>query len=172
MIRFFQQRTTTTKKGALTLLSLITLNEDALRARLVEMDDDYGFSDFDADTAWTFDTTLGDLMDPINDVLDSGNAAVAGERPHPYLSDGETLKPTERIDLCLLADPDGAIAGYMWTYDLWGARSLSLATGFCEGKNIIAESDGIDGLIEVAQSIVGYVNRAIAEFNEFVGGAK
>lgn len=154
------------------MLSLINLDEAAYRARLDEIDDEEGFSEFDPDIAWTFDLTLCALTEAINEVLNTGNAALAGGRSNPLYPDNPPMAPSERIDLCLLADPDGCIAGYIWTYDLSGARSLSIATGFSEWKDLRGESDGIDGCVEIAHSIVAYVNRAITEFNEFVGGAK
>jgi hypothetical protein len=154
------------------MLNPIVLDEAALRARFEQTDDYDGFSEFDPINSGEFDSMLVAIMTAVNEALPVTNADRAGTRQHPWSNSLDPVLPTESIDVCLIADLDGTVAGYMWTYDLYGARRLSLATGFTEWKNMQPEGEGIDACVEIAKIVIGHVNRAIADFTEFVGGAK
>src|SRR4051812_33539024 len=120
------------------MLTTLTLDADALRVGLLDganTDPDY-FTEFKTGDSDNFDYLLVELVQVINDTQPHPNAALAGERTTSY---GLPIEGREGIDVCLIASTDGVIEGYLWTYDLWGARRLSLATTFWEWRKLQPE---------------------------------
>jgi len=162
MLHFYQHH----QQEGIHMLNLLTLDEAALRTALREDEVADYFENFDSDELE--DGTLVQLVTVLNDshLFDSGNADLAGER-----SIGDRIiEPSESIDLTLVANTEGIIEGYEFSYDLWGARRLSLASTFWEWRHIRPEVSGEDGLVELAHMVLAIVNNAIRDFNEFLAG--
>jgi hypothetical protein len=154
------------------MLALLTIDSAALEAALREDETADLFEDFDNDDLTTsFDAVLVQLVRLINDrdLINSGNAGLAGVRENRTF-DGDPLvvQPRESIDLTLVADLDGILEGYEFSYDLWGARRLSLASMFYEWRDMRPSQPGYPGLLEMAEDVLRCVNASITDFNEFV----
>lgn len=149
-------------------LNTLTVDEAQLRAALTAEDGDFDFSEYDhAD--YDNDFYIQQINDVVSGLLNSGNATLAGVRTN--VANGLPIDPLETIWMTYSADSDGTVGGYHFTYDLWGARKLSIPTRYIEWRHITGERDGIDGAVDVAYLILALCNAAIIDFNEFVAGA-
>lgn len=147
------------------MLARLTLNEARFRRELVTDDAEFGWTQFNAADLMNLDSILSSLTPVISRHVSHDNERLAGMRAvHP----GNTVAPSQSIDLCLIAEVEGGAIGCMFTYDLHGQHSLSLATSFEESFS--TERDGIDGLVDIADQVVDMVNGAIIDFNGFVAG--
>ena len=148
-------------------LNALHVSQDVLRAALSAEDDVIDFGHYDHED-FENDFFIQQVTDLISGLLNSGNAALAGER---VITTGHSVTPTETIWMIYSADSDGSVGGYHFTYDLWGARRLSIPTRYIEWRHITGEKDGIDGAVDLAYMILALCNAAIEDFNEFVAAA-
>jgi hypothetical protein len=154
------------------MLKNLSITDDSLRAELEASDEAETFADFDRDDWSNFDWALQSVSTVLDEWLREHphNAAIAGDRTIPGTE--MSYGPMENLDLCFIATTDGTVEGYIWTYDLRGQRSLSLATSYSEYKSMRPESNGIEGCIEMGQYIITLANAAISDANEFFGGTR
>lgn len=152
----------------MTMLQTISIPEAELRERFAA-DEEYEFAEYE-NQEWgdDFDYLLSQVNRVVNDWLREHpvNAHLAGTRTLP--NNLHVVQPYESIDLTFVGDLDGTIAGYEFSYDIWGARRLSLASGFSEFRHIRPDAAGIDGAVETAYTVIAHVNQTIRDTNEFV----
>lgn len=151
-------------------LNTLTIDEAALRAELTNENSEHlGLEEYKHEDIFDQDYMIQEVSNIVSGLLNSGNAALAGTRVRPI--DGTTLEPDESIDMIYSADSDGSVGGFIFVYSLWGARRLELNSRYVEARHMHGDSDGIDGLVDIANYIVALINASIEDFNEFVAAA-
>lgn len=156
------------------MLKNITITDEELRILFAESDEAEVFEDFSPDDIDGFDWALQAISTVLYEWLATNpvNRDLAGNRT--IVGTDMTYPPMESLDLCFIASVEGTIEGYLWTYDLWGKRHVSIATQYRAYKDMRPSEDteGIDSCVEVAQYILALTNAVIDDTNEFFGGSR
>jgi hypothetical protein len=88
-----------------------------------------------------------------------------------WLSNDNHANPFDNVGMTLVADVDGVIDGYEFSYSLWSPPSvrqmpvLWLGSSFYRWKDIRGEHHGIRGVIDFLENVIAALNTSIAGFN-------